>query len=41
MGPVNEDEEMLRDNEVKYVQAYNSPSGPYKYMTEEAKEKVH
>ena len=32
---------MIRENEINYVQAYQGPSGPLKYMSEEAKEKVH
>ena len=36
-----EREEMIRENEINYVQAYQGPSGPLKYMSEEAKEKVH
>lgn len=41
MPPDGEQEEMIRDNEMNFVQAYNSTSGPIKYMSEEAKEKIH
>ena len=41
MEPIGEKHEMERDNEINFVQAYQSPSGPMKYMSEAAKEKVH
>ena len=41
MPPDGEKEEMIRENEMNYVQAYNSNNGPLKFMSEEAKEKVH
>lgn len=41
MAPFEESEEMLRENEINYVQAYQGAVGPFKFMTEEAKEKVH
>mmetsp|Transcript_1616 Transcript_1616/g.2859 ORF Transcript_1616/g.2859 Transcript_1616/m.2859 type:complete len:129 (-) Transcript_1616:1326-1712(-) len=34
-------EEMIRENELNFIQGYNSPVGPIKYMSPEAKEKVH
>ena len=37
----NEKEEMVRENELNYANAYSGTSGPIKYMSEEAKEKVH
>ena len=37
----HETEEMIRENEMNFVQGYQSPQGPFKYMSEEAKEKVH
>lgn len=40
LGP-DEREEMIRENEINYVEGYHGPSGPLKYMSEEAKEKVH
>ena len=41
MMPDGETEEMIRENEMNYVSAYNSTSGPIKYMSEDHKEKVH
>jgi hypothetical protein len=38
MAMENESEEMLRENEINFVQAYQSTVGPFKFMTEEAKE---
>jgi hypothetical protein len=38
---VSEKEEHIRDNEMKYVEGYQGPNGPIKYMSEAAKEKVH
>lgn len=40
LGP-DEREEMIRENEINYVEGYQGPGGPLKYMSEEAKEKVH
>lgn len=37
----DEQEEMIRENEVNYAAAYHGPAGPFKFMSEEAKEKVH
>lgn len=34
-------EEMVRENEINFVQSYSSPVGPYKFMSDEAKEQVH
>ena len=34
-------EEMIRENEMNFVQGLQSPTGPIKFMTEEAKDKVH
>uniref|UniRef100_A0A7S3MX36 Uncharacterized protein n=1 Tax=Strombidium inclinatum TaxID=197538 RepID=A0A7S3MX36_9SPIT len=33
--------EMARDNEIHFVEGYQSPTGPIKYMTQAAKDKVH
>jgi hypothetical protein len=41
MPPEGEKEEMLRDNELNYISAYGSVNGPFKFMSQEAKEKVH
>jgi len=41
LTPDHESEEMIRDNETSFVDGYQGPAGPFKYMTEEAKEKVH
>ena len=38
---VTEKEELLRENELNYVSGYLAPDGPFKYMSEAAKEKVH
>jgi hypothetical protein len=35
MMPDGEKEEMLRENEINYVSAYNSTNGPIKFMSEE------
>ena len=40
MSP-NEKEEMIRDNEMQFIEGYQSPVGPLKYMSDAAKEKVH
>jgi len=32
--PEGEKEEMIRDNEINYIQAYQGPLGPLKYMSE-------
>lgn len=34
-------EEMIRENEIQFVQGYQSPMGPTKYMSAEAKQRVH
>ena len=34
-------EEMIRENELNFIQGYQSPTGPMKYMSKEAKAKVH
>ena len=34
-------EEMARDNEKHFVDAYHGPQGPIKWMSEEEKDKVH
>ena len=36
-----ENEDMIRENEMNFVQGLQSPTGPLKFMTEEAKAKVH
>ena len=36
-----EREEMVRDNEVQFIEGYQGPTGPMKYMSAETKEKVH
>jgi hypothetical protein len=41
MEATEDKEDMLRENEVNFIQGYNSPAGPFKYMSAEAKEKVH
>ena len=41
MQPEGETEEMLRENELNYVDGSQGPSGPFKYLTKEQKEKVH
>ena len=38
---MSEKEERIRDNEINYVSGYNAPDGPFKYMSKEAKEKIH
>ena len=38
---VTEKEELLRENEMNYVSGYLAPDGPFKYMSESAKEKIH
>ena len=38
---LDEKEEMARNNELSFVDAYNSPVGPFKYMSKEAIDKVH
>jgi ribosomal protein S18 len=37
----NEKEELLRENELNYVQGYLAADGPFKYMSDSAKEKIH
>jgi len=37
----NEKEELLRENELNYVQGYLAVDGPFKYMSDSAKEKIH
>lgn len=37
----DEREEMIRENEVNFAAAYHGPAGPFKFMSQEAKEKVH
>ena len=32
---------MIRNNELSFVDSYNSPTGPFKFMSKEAIEKVH
>jgi hypothetical protein len=34
-------EEYIRENELSYIQGYQTPTGPLKYMSADAKEKVH
>lgn len=41
MVPYGENEEMIRENEMNYVSAYGGVNGPFKLMSQEAKEKVH
>lgn len=41
MLPYGENEEMIRENEMNYISAYGGVNGPFKLMSEEAKEKVH
>ena len=41
LTPETESEEMVRDNETNYVNGYMSPNGPIKFMSKDAKEKVH
>jgi|TARA_B110001450_G_C17381747_1_gene384018 hypothetical protein len=41
MTPYGEKEEMIRENEMNYISAYGGVDGPFKLMSEEAKEKVH
>jgi len=41
MMPNGEKEEMTRENEINFVNAYQSPVGPLKYMSAEEKEKVN
>lgn len=36
-----EREDMIRENEMNFVSAYHGTEGPFKYMSEQAKEKVH
>jgi hypothetical protein len=36
-----EKEDMIRENEMNFVSAYQGVDGPFKYMSEQAKEKVH
>ena len=38
---VSEKEEHIRENEMKYVEGYQGPDGPIKYMSESAKVKIH
>lgn len=37
----SEKEELLRENEMNYVSGYLAPDGPFKYLSEAAKEKIH
>ena len=37
----DEREEMVRENETNFTDAYQGPAGPMKFMSDEAKEKVH
>lgn len=42
MSPdASEKEELLRENEMNYVSGYLAADGPFKYMSDAAKEKVH
>ena len=41
MTPKDAPEEMLRENELNFVQGYQTPQGPLKYMSPEDKEMVH
>jgi ribosomal protein S18 len=42
MAPdASEKEDLLRENELNYVSGYLAPDGPFKYMSEDAKQKVH
>lgn len=41
MAPETEREEMLRENELNFVQGSTSPLGPLKYMSQAAKDLVH
>lgn len=36
-----EKEDMIRENEMNFVSAYQGTEGPFKYMSEQAKEKIH
>ena len=38
---IHEKEERIRDNEINFVAGYTAPDGPFKYMSQAAKEKVH
>lgn len=41
MIPDGEKEEMIRENEINFVNAYQGPNGPLKFMSAEEKEKVN
>lgn len=41
LAPETDREEMLRENELNFVQGSTSPVGPYKYMSQAAKDLVH
>jgi hypothetical protein len=41
MQPIGETEEMIRENEINFVDGFQGPAGPFKYMTAEEKEKIH
>ena len=38
---VSEKEDRIRDNEMHYVSGYQAPDGPFKYMSQAAKDKIH
>jgi|LakMenEpi03Aug12_release.lakeMendotaPanAssembly.Ray.scaffolds.fasta_scaffold300994_1 hypothetical protein len=41
MPKIDAPEELIRDNELNFVQAYGTDQGPLKYLTQDQKDLIH